>query len=117
MENRKNGVWKKACGVIIAIGSIAGVFFLFNDHYVTVEAFTSYKKQAVTTIAGLQQTQKFANYDYYVDSLERDEADCKATLKRNPNDIDTKDRCEDLTEKRKTAERKRDELRDQLLGE
>jgi len=115
MANGKNGAWKKISASIGALLAIPATIYGFSIYFVSVDAFEGFKKESVIAMGEMQQATKFNNYDFYVDSLERDEKDCNYALKRNPNDLEKKSECEELAEKRKEATKKRDALRDALL--
>lgn len=107
-----------ASSVIIAIFSLLGGLWAFENHYATNKTVTTEIKRVEFEVAGAIQTQsikssyQFLQFQY--DKLTQDMMNIKRELRRNPDNQDAREDYQDVKQERLRIKQKMDQLMEKI---
>lgn len=124
-NNKRNGrIWKTVVGAGVVLGVIYTVV-QYDDRLAKSDelenGLTHLEKtmdqklvqlelETVQTMKDFQKGQKYQQYDYLEDALERDYNNCMRELRKTPNDTVLRQDCENLRAKQQKAKEKKESL-------
>jgi len=112
--NTKN-ILKIVGSLGVVIGVITGVL-TFDARFVKCDEHKkehqTEAKQLVSVIERFQMQQDYRDFDLYLDSLMRDQINCRRWSRLDPENDEIKEECDDIKSEMDRVKEKRDDLRD-----